>query len=307
MSMKVLITGGTGLIGSHLTRLLQERDHEVGLLSRSQLDRDGVVSFVWDPDRGSIDGEAIRWADAIIHLAGAGIADQRWTEKRKQLIISSRQRSGDLLYKALKDSQKPLEAFVGASAVGYYGGKSRVGNFQEDDAPAADFQSITCQKWEASSRQVQELNIRTVILRVGVVLTTGGGALPKMALPIRFGIGSPLGSGKQAVPWIHIDDVCGIFIKALEDKQMDGVFNAVAPEPVSNGDLTRGIARVLHRPLMFPRVPGFVLKLILGEMSEIVLEGNQVSSAKILGTGFSFKHATLDQALENLYTKSDQT
>jgi uncharacterized protein (TIGR01777 family) len=304
--MNVLISGGTGLIGSHLTPMLQKRGYAVGLLSRSPLQRDDVVSFVWDPGRGSIDGEAIRWADAIIHLAGAGIADQRWTDKRKKEIISSRERSGDLLFKALKEAQKPLEVFVGASAVGYYGGKSRVGNFKEDEEPATDFQGITCQRWEAASRQVQELNIRTVILRVGVVLTSAGGALPKMALPIRFGVGSPLGSGKQAVPWIHIDDVCEIFIKALEDQHMEGTFNAVAPEPINNGVLTRGIAQTLHRPLIFPRVPGFALKLLLGDMSEIVLEGNHISSAKILDAGYSFKYATLDKALQHIFAKPDE-
>ena len=303
MSMKVLITGGTGLIGSRLTQTLLERGYEVGLLSRSQQQRKNVTSFVWDPDKGFIDKDAIGWADAIIHLAGAGIADKRWTEKRKELIISSRNKSGDVLFQALKKAQKTLQVFVGASAVGYYGGKQRDGVFHEDDAPVNDFQSVTCQKWEEASRQVQQLGIRTVVLRVGVVLAKEGGALPKMALPVRFGVGSPLGSGRQPVPWIHIDDICGIFIKALEDVEMQGVYNAVAPEQATNRSLTKEIARVLRRPLIFPRVPGFALKLLLGEMSEIVLEGNHVSADKISHAGYSFSHATLSRALEDLFVK----
>lgn len=303
MSMNVLITGGTGLIGSHLTQTLQERGYQVGLLSRSEQDRKDVISFVWNPDEGLIDKEAIRWADAIIHLAGAGIADKRWSEKRKELIISSRTKSGDVLFQALKAEQKTLRAFVGASAVGYYGGTYREGVFNEADAPADDFQSITCQKWEEASLQIRDLDIRTVVLRVGVVLARDGGALPKIALPVRFGVGSMLGSGHQPIPWIHIDDVCGIFVKALEDERLQGVYNAVAPEQATNQSLTKQIAGVLRRPLIFPRVPGFALKLVLGEMSEIVLEGNQVSADKITNAGYSFSYAELDRALQNLLGK----
>ena len=297
---KVLISGGTGSIGSLMADFLHRQGHEVGLLSRSEKNDGTFKTYKWNIKDNYLDPEALESCDYIIHLAGAGIADRAWTAGRKKEIIESRVLSTDLLYNQVKKHKTPLKAFISASAVGYYGQVTSNKNFTEKDKSANDFVGKTCFLWEQAAEQFENLGIRTVRLRIGVVLMEKGGALEKMVQPIRMGFGSPLGSGKQYIPWIHVDDLIGMFYKALTSDDMSGAYNAVAPEPASNAEFTRILARALNKKLWLPNVPAFVLKALLGERASLVLKGSRVSSKKIESTGFKFKYPSLEPALENL-------
>lgn len=297
---KVLISGGTGSIGSLMADFLHRQGHEVGLLSRSEKNDGTFKTYKWNIKDNYLDPEALESCDYIIHLAGAGIADKAWTAGRKKEIIESRVLSTDLLYNQVKKHKTPLKAFISASAVGYYGQVTSNKNFTEKDKSANDFVGKTCFLWEQAAEQFEDLGIRTVRLRIGVVLMEKGGALEKMVQPIRMGFGSPLGSGKQYIPWIHVDDLIGMFYKALTSDDMSGAYNAVAPEPANNADFTRILARVLNKKLWLPNVPAFVLKALLGDRASLVLKGSRVSSQKIESTGFTFKYTSLEPALKNL-------
>ena len=213
----ILVTGGTGLIGRHLCKRLKEKGYSVSILSRTQNDDSGFPIHQWNIEQGLIDQEAITTADYIIHLAGANIADKRWTKNRKKTILDSRQKPAHLIYSKINESNKSIKAFISASAIGYYGAESSEKTFSEDDSPAKDFLGSTCEKWENSTKLFKEKEIRTVLIRTGVVLTSNGGALAKIKTPVDLGIASALGDGKQFLPWIHIDDLCNIYIKAIED------------------------------------------------------------------------------------------
>ena len=297
---KVLISGGTGSIGNLMADFLHRQGHEVGLLSRSRQNGGTFKTYQWNIKENYLDPEALESCDYIIHLAGAGIADKAWTAGRKKEIIESRVLSTDLLYNQVKKHKTPLKAFISASAVGYYGQVTSDKIFTEKDKSANDFVGKTCFLWEQSAERFEELGIRTLRLRIGVVLMEKGGALEKMAQPIRMGVGSPLGSGKQYIPWIHVDDLIGMFYKALTSEDMSGAYNAVAPEPASNAEFTRILARVLNKNLWLPNVPSFVLKTLLGERASLVLKGSRVTSQKIESTGFTFKYGSLEPALKNL-------
>jgi uncharacterized protein (TIGR01777 family) len=296
----VLITGGTGLIGKHLTNRLRESGYDVSLLSRKPSKGNGLKVYKWDPEAGTIDPEAISNADFIIHLAGAGLGDSRWTEKRKKEIPDSRIKSAGLIFAKLKESGKRPEAFVSASGTGYYGSVTSERILAETDDPGKDFTGEVCSRWEDAAGDIESLGIRTVILRTGIVLSDNGGALMRMALPAKFGIGSPLGSGRQYVPWIHIDDICGIYIKAINDRSMTGVYNAAAPEHVSNSQFMRTVSEVMGRPFFFPAIPSFLFRILYGEMSSILLQGTRVSSEKIISSGYSFRYPDLRTALISL-------
>jgi len=297
---KVLISGGTGSIGSLMADFLHRQGHEVGLLSRSEKNDGTFKTYKWNIKDNYLDPEALESCDYIIHLAGAGIADKAWTAGRKKEIIESRVLSTDLLYNQVKKHKTPLKAFISASAVGYYGQVTSNKNFTEKDKSANDFVGKTCFLWEQAAEQFEDLGIRTVRLRIGVVLMEKGGALEKMVQPIRMGFGSPLGSGKQYIPWIHVDDLIGMFYKALTSDDMSGAYNAVAPEPANNAEFTRILARVLNKKLWLPNVPAFVLKALLGDRASLVLKGSRVSSQKIESTGYTFKYTSLEPALKNL-------
>ncbi len=297
---KVLISGGTGSIGTLMAEFLHRQGHEVGLLSRSKRNDGNFKSYQWNIKENYLDPEALQSCEYIIHLAGAGIADKKWTAERKKEIIESRVSSTDLLYNKVKEHKTALKAFISASAVGYYGQVTVDQIFTEKDKSANDFVGKTCFLWEQSAERFEELGIRTVRLRIGVVLMEQGGALEKIAQPIRMGAGAPLGSGKQFIPWVHVDDLISIFYKALTDSNMSGAYNTVAPKPVSNAEFTQVLAQVLNKKLWLPNVPGFVLKIVLGERASLVLEGSRVSSRKIEGTGFEFQYASLQPALKNL-------
>lgn len=299
---KVLISGGTGSIGQLMAKFLHRQGHEVGLLSRSE-NNDGIFkTYRWDIGENYLDPEALKSCEYIIHLAGAGIADKAWTSKRKKEIIESRVLSTDLLYNQVKLHKTLLKAFISASAVGYYGQVTSDRIFKEKDKSANDFVGKTCFLWEQAAERFEELGIRTVRLRIGVVLLEQGGALEKIAQPIRIGVGSPLGSGKQFIPWVHVDDLIGMFFKALTDKDMSGAFNAVSPNPVNNAEFTRTLAQVLNKRIWLPNVPAFVLKALLGERASLVLKGSRVSSKKIEDAGYDFEYTSLEPALKNLLT-----
>lgn len=296
---RVLITGASGLIGSKLTEMLVAEGFQVVHLGRSK--KEGTIpSFTWDVNRGVMDAEALKDVDAIIHLAGAGIADKPWTEKRKQEIRDSRTRSTRLLFDQLKKGNHAVKTFVSASAIGYYGFEGGETVFAEDSKPGSDFLASVVKDWEAEIDPIQELNIRTVKIRIGIVLSEQGGALKEMANPVRWGVGAPLGSGKQYMSWIHIGDLCRMFVYALKHDHLQGAYNGVGPSWVSNKELTQAIARALKKPLWLPPVPGFVLKLMLGEMADLVLKGSKVTGEKIAQAGFTYHYPDLDGALTNL-------
>ena len=297
---KVLITGGTGLVGTHLGRKLQELGYEIAILSRTKRNVNKVQTFFWDYNKNEIDKDAINTSDYIIHLAGENLGERRWTSKRKQLIFNSRIKSAELIYNNLDKGNNRLRAFITASAIGYYGAKTYDKVFSETDPPADDFLGQTCKKWEQVADRFADIGIRTVKIRTGVVLAKQGGVLPKIIIPIKLGIGSAIGDGNQYLPWIHIDDLCSIYVKAIEDTQMSSAFNAVAPEHKTNKQFIETVARNLDRPLWFPKIPAIAIKVILGKMSEMILTGSRISSDKIKNSGFVFRYPNLESALKQL-------
>lgn len=303
MNQTVLITGGTGSIGRRLTQLLKQEGYQVSLLSRSPKTIPDVRVYQWDIKKGHIDPQAIATADHIIHLAGEGIADERWSDQRKDDILNSRTQSTDLLAQALAKNPHQVKSFIAASAIGYYGGDTADRPLTENSQGGADFLAQVVRAWERSEEQVAALGIRTVKLRIGVVLMSEGGALPKLVQPIKLGAGAPIGSGQQYISWIHLDDLCRLFIQGLSDEKWQGVYNAVAPNPVTNETLTRAIADVLHRPILLPNIPNFAIKLLYGEMAIVVTGGNYVLNKRIADeTNFSYQHSDLKTALQDLLT-----
>jgi uncharacterized protein len=333
----ITITGGTGLIGTALTHLLIDNGHRVIILSRNtppgsrpvppgepiasstlhgatepasaaafygRPSGPGLQRLHWDPATGYIDPEAIRQADFIVHLAGAGVADHRWTAKRKKVIEESRTKTAALLVKALRETPNNVKAVLSASGIGWYGPDPTIPNprpFEEPDPADGDFLGETCRRWEAAISPVTTLGKRLVILRTGLVLSRQGGALAEFRKPVRFGIAAILGSGHQISSWIHIDDLCRLYLQAIQQEEWSGVYNAVAPNPVSNRMLTIELARRLKGRYFVPVfVPSFLLKLIVGGMSVEVLKSATVSAAKTRSAGFQFIYPSVESALDNL-------
>lgn len=295
---QVLISGGSGLVGKALCRKLQAKGYDVAILSRTN--KDEFKTYLWDPQNNIIDPEAIASSDYIIHLAGANIAKKRWSSSRKKIILDSRVKSANLIFNEVKKQNKNLKAFISASAVGYYGAITSDKIFTEEDDASDDFLGQTCKKWEQAAKQFETLDIRTTILRTGLVLNKQGGALSKMSIPVKLGLASALGTGKQYIPWLHIDDLCEIYIKAIEDNQMEGVFNAVAPDFQTNKSFTKALAKVHSKPYFLTKTPAFILKSTLGEMSNLLLKGSRVSSEKLIKIGFTFKFSKLDGTLKDI-------
>jgi uncharacterized protein (TIGR01777 family) len=293
---KVLITGGSGLIGRRLSFLLKSRGYEVRILSRSNNPKNNYKTFVWNVSEQYINDSAFEGLTHIIHLAGAGIADKRWSEKRKKEIIASRVASTNLLYNTVKRLKTPLNSFISASATGYYGAITSETIFEEKDKPAKDFLGKVCSLWEDSIFQFNEIKIRTVALRTGIVLSKDGGALKKMKTPVI----TSLGNGKQYMPWIHIDDLCELYIKAIEDQEFKGAFNAVSSEHISNLSFSKKISKIFNYPFLALGAPSFILQIVFGEMSTIILNGSRISANKIKQAGFKFKFENLEKALKNL-------
>ncbi len=301
----VLITGGSGMIGTALTKELVASGYRIIILTRNPSgfrNSERIQYAAWDPSRQTIDASAIQAADYIIHLAGANVAEGRWTQKRKREIIDSRVQSGQLLVKAMSENTNHIKAVISSSAIGYYGPDAMIPNpkpFRETDPPIHDFLSGVVQKWEAAISQITQQNKRLVILRTGIVLSNEGGAYTEFKKPLRFGMAAVLGNGKQVVSWIHIHDLVRMYIRAIENESMNGIYNAVAPAPVTNRELVLSIAR--HNKFYIPiQVPSFVLKTMLGEMSIEVLKSTTVSSEKIQGEGFVFDYSTVEEAVNEL-------
>lgn len=293
---RILITGASGLLGTRLTQLLLERGHTVSHLGRSKKPG-SIPSFTWNVEAGTMDPEALKNIDAVIHLAGAGIADEPWSVKRKREILESRTKSTALLVRELNKGGNDVRVLVSGSAIGFYGMTLTDALFTENDKAGTDFLAEVVKAWEHEADLLKEK--RLVKIRTGVVLSKTDGALKEIAQPVRFGFGAPLGTGKQYVSWIHIDDICNMFIKAVEDESIHGPYNGVTGA-VTNRALTQAIAKTLRKPLWLPAVPAFALKLFLGEMSYLVLYGSNVSSAKIRQAGFAFKFDNLGDALADL-------
>ena len=301
---KILVTGGTGMIGKAVTRELLEKGYEVMVLTRkAKPSLNGIVYKEWNIENGTINQSAISEADYIIHLAGANVADGRWTDKRKKEIVDSRVNSGQLLVKALREIPNNVKALVSASAIGWYGADTEMPNtkpFIETDPADNAFLGKTCQEWEGAIWPVADLGKRLVIYRIGIVLSNEGGAYAEFKKPLKFGLASILGNGQQVVSWVHIDDLVQLFMKAIADEGMQGVYNAVAPHPVSNKEMIMAIAEQRGKFFIPAQVPTFALKLALGEMSIEVLKSATVSSQKIQTAGYRFRYPTIADAVKNL-------
>ncbi len=303
----VLITGGTGMIGKALTKALLEKGYEVIILTRNvkQLkiknEKLKVDYTEWNVAKKLIDENAIAKADYIIHLAGANVGEKRWTKKRKQEIVSSRVDSSKLIVDSLRNIPNKVKAVISASAMGYYG-PDRENNpgFKETDPAFTDFLGSTCKQWEESIQPVTQLGKRLVLLRAGIVLSKDGGAFPKFLNALKFGFATVLGKGKQIISWIHIDDLVNLYIYSIENEKLSGVYNAVAPNPVSNKEFVLTLVKERNKFYIPVRIPAFVLKIVLGEMSIEVLKSATVSSEKINRQGFQFQYRNLEVALKQL-------
>lgn len=298
----ILITGGTGLIGKALGQALLVKGYSVIILSRqtNKKTKNGNLSYAnWNVEQQTIDKEAIIKADYIIHLAGAGVADKRWTKKRKREIVDSRVYSSKLIVASLKTIPNKVKAVLSASAIGWYGQDGDTQKFAEPDPAAEDFLGQTCKQWEESVEPVTQLGKRLVKLRTGIVLSKEGGALKEFIKPMKFGIAAMPGSGKQIISWIHIDDLVRMYIAAIEDEKMNGIYNAVAPNPVSNKELTLELAKNRKKFFIPIHIPSFILKVVLGEMSIEVLKSVTVSSDKIQQSGYQFKFPSIKEVLTN--------
>ncbi|WP_139423427.1 TIGR01777 family oxidoreductase [Chryseobacterium mulctrae] len=297
----VLITGASGAIARVLSKKL-ENQYSIRFLTRK---KEAENEFEWDLENQIVDENAFENVSHIIHLAGANISEKRWTEDRKKELISSRVDSAKLILNTLKKKNLKLKSFISASGINFYGTKTTDKIFTENDAPGNDFLSEVVVVWEKAADEFKEQNVaeRVVKIRTAVVLSKNEGALAKMKIPIQFGIGSPLGSGKQYMPWIHIDDICRMYEFALKNPEVEGSYNASAPQHTTNESLTKLIANVLNKPLFMPNVPTFILKLIFGELADALLEGSRASSEKIIKAGFEFQFPDLKMALEDLLKK----
>ena len=300
--MKVLITGATGLIGNELVSLLLQNGVSIHYLTTSKKKIENELNykgFYWNPEQGIIDENCLMGVDAIIHLAGATIS-KRWTNSYKQEIIESRLLSSAVLFKALKNNPNQVKQIVSASGTAIYPNNDKViydENSQEIDN---SFLGNVVYKWEESADKFKSLGLKVCKLRTGIVLSNKGGALIEMAKPIKMGIGSPFGTGKQIQSWIHIHDIAALYFFAISN-DLEGIYNAVAPNPVSNEKLTMAIATVLKKPLFMPNIPKFMMKLLLGEMHELLFENRNLSAQKIIDKGYVFKYKTIEKAIENIY------
>lgn len=303
----VLITGGTGLIGKALSEMLLRKGYKVIILTRNlpaaNVSLQGISFATWNVESGETDKAAIENTDYIIHLAGAGVAEKRWTDKRKKEIIESRTKSGALLVKALSETKNNVKAVISSSAIGWYGPDTPTSlqkGFNEDCVSSNDFLGTTCKLWEAAIKPVEKLGKRLVILRTGIVLSNSGGALAEFKKPLKFGTAAILGGGGQVTSWIHIEDICRMYLYALEN-DISGIFNATAPQPVTNKELTLALAKAFRGRSFIPlHVPAFILKMMLGEMSIEVLKSTNVSVSKFRQTGFQFTYPTIEAALTQL-------
>lgn len=301
----VLITGGTGMIGKALTEALIERGYDVTILTRHISDKkttnDKVSYAVWDVNKQALDKKALAKADQIIHLAGANFADKRWSEKVKNEIVSSRVDSAKLIMESLKTISNKVKVVISASGISWYGRDIEAAkSFTENDTPAHDFMAETCQQWEAAIEPASFLGKRLIKFRIGPVLSPDGGAYVEFKNPVKYGVAGIIGNGRQIVSWIHIDDLVRAILFSMENEQMEGVYNAVSPEPVSNKRLILEIAKHTKKSFIPIHAPSFALKIVFGEMINEILKSTTVSSAKLQQAGFIFQYPDIESAILQL-------
>lgn len=300
---KIIITGATGLIGRKLSQKLSEAGHQIIVFSRDALSAKKVLKkeftyINWDYLKNDNWLESISSADAIVHLAGINLFSKRWNKKFKEEILASRKETTKALVDAINLSKRKPEVFVSASGVGYYGDCGD--KWLDEDSPAGnDFLAEVCKVWESEAAEVERAGVRRVSVRTGIVLSREDGALKKMLLPFKLFIGGPLGNGKQWFPWIHIDDIVGIYCHAIENQNLSGAVNAASPNICTMKEFARTLGKVLHRPSLLP-VPEFALKIAIGEAGKVVLMSQRVEVKKILDSGYKFKFEKLEEALRNL-------
>ena len=297
MRQVVLITGANGMVANYLAKQL-EGNYSVRFLTR-KVSQDN--QYLWDLNTKYIDVEALKGVNHIIHLAGTPISGKRWSRKRKQAILHSRVDSSQLILETLKKHSLTVDSFISASAIGYYGTVTTQNIFTEESSKGNDFLSDVCGKWEdvAHLFKLNGVANRVSVVRMGIVLDKNYGAFKRIVQPIKLRIGASLGTGNQYMPWIHIHDLCGVY-KFIIDNNISGTFNGVAPEHVTNTELTKSVGRFLNRRIILPNIPEFLIKFLFGKMSIILLKGSRVSSEKIVQEGYCFNYQTLDQALSNL-------
>lgn len=300
MAKNVLLTGGTGFVGKQLSDLLTDSGFTVSVLSRSARENTPLITYYkWNLKSNYINEEAVLQADYIIHLAGEGIVEKRWSKRRKKAILESRVQPIDLIFSILKKNNKIPDAFISASGVGIYGAITSSAICTEETPPANDFLGTCCAEWEQAVDKISALGVRTAKLRTGIVLGRNEGFLKKVAPNFKAGFGAVLGTGKQYLPWIHIEDLCQIYLKAIKDETIKGPYNACITDNTTNLSFSKTLANLYGYKIWLPKIPAFFLRLLLGEMSEAVLKGQRVSSEKIQKTGFEFQFTDLEPALIN--------
>ena len=297
--MRILLAGATGFIGSELIKQLLNDNHQLHILSRSKKPDSASVSyFIWDPSENTIDLSCLKEVDAVINLAGANVGGKRWTKAYKKEISDSRILSTRSLLESIDKAGSNVKVFINTSATGIYGNNGGDKLVSETAAIGNDFLSDVVRKWEQELFNSKLEGSRKVALRLGVVFSEKGGALPMLASPVKYGFGAPLATGKQYLSWVDLQDVVKAFSFALKNEELKGVYNIVAPDPVTNKVLTQKIAKILKRPLWLPNIPAFALKLLLGEFAESIIGGSKVSSQKFTDAGFTFKYPTLESSLK---------
>jgi uncharacterized protein len=294
----ILITGSHGTVANQLSSLLE--NYSLRYLTRKKTNAN---EFEWNIEKQIMDPSALDSVKHIVHLAGAGIADERWSDERKKIIMSSRIDSARLILKNLKDRNQKISTFISGSASGYYGSTTTDKIFKETDSNGNDFLSEVCYQWELAADEFLTQNIadRVVKIRTGISLSKNEkGVLDKIKKMVNYYVGACLGSGKQYIPWIHIYDLCSLYKYAIVNENLQGTYNGVAPCYTTNEDLTVAVARKLNKPLFLPNVPGFLLRMLFGDVSSLLLEGSRISSEKIRATGFNFRYSDLNNALDSL-------
>lgn len=295
---KILITGASGLIGKELSKVLVENGYEVIHLLRKKPESYLYRYHLWSPEKNELDETIFADIDHIIHLAGENIGAKRWTKSRKEKLYSSRVQTANLLFEKSKNAH--IQTFISASGANIYGTQTSAHIFSEEDLPGNDFLSQLTLDWEKAADQFSSRGARIVKIRTGLVLSEKGGALDKLVLPFKWNVGSKLGDGKQFMPWIHLDDLVQIYLKAIRDKNLSGAYNAVAPHLITNSEFTAVLSKQFGKKLWAPAVPAFIIKLLFGEMGNLVLKGSRVSSEKIRGAQYQFKFSTVEEALNHV-------
>lgn len=296
---KILVAGGTGFVGRHLISFLAGNGYSINVLTRKANFKksENIQFFQWDIEQQYIDKNAFEGVDILINLTGANIGEKRWTEKRKSEIINSRVQSIELLYHYVSENKFNINTFISSSAVGFYGAVTTHKIFNETSKSGNDFLASVCQIWEATAMKFNDLGIRTVLLRKGVIFGRDGGMVQKLTPLAKLGINVSLGSGKQYLPWIDIRDLVRLYDFILSNSKVNGIYNAVSSEHITMNDFSRTLLKSFDKKSIFPNAPSFIIRLLFGEMSVMLLEGSRVSNEKLKSSGFSFKFDTIEKSL----------